>query len=312
MKKFIKIVGYIIVLFISLGLIYSGIGKAASKIYLEPKTEKIAFQLKESIQETRKPPSKEDLSNFEDQLKSTGMVDNVGKLYIDFVQFSDTSTFTVEVSYYETKYGFFLSSHSKTHGTGLSAPQQLISVNNREDTSDVKQISRNTTISTVNKTSDGLLLINAVKILNDERISELLGKGVSPDSTDENGKTGLMHDALNPNSAGVGIMVLLMNHANPNIQDNQGKTALMYNILRDNTSPTGTELLLKYGADPNIQDSHGMTALMYAVQKSDIDAVRQLLGKGANLSLKNNEGKEAIQIAEDLNNTEIVEILAEW
>lgn len=59
----------------------------------------------------------------------------------------------------------------------------------------------------------------------------------------------------------------------------------------------------------DLQDNSGTTALMYASLVSNIEVVNLLITKGANVYLKNNDGKTAYTIAWENGNNTIVQIL---
>jgi len=58
------------------------------------------------------------------------------------------------------------------------------------------------------------------------------------------------------------------------------------------------EWLLDLGADVNAADEKGNTALMIAVKRKDEDAIRFLVGRGADPTAKNADGRSARDIAE--------------
>jgi hypothetical protein len=70
------------------------------------------------------------------------------------------------------------------------------------------------------------------------------------------------------------------------------------------------ETLLKKGASP---DSFGVdfvdTALTYAIKEQNIEIINLLIEYGANLEIRNSDGKTAMDIATEINNEEILEIL---
>lgn len=82
--------------------------------------------------------------------------------------------------------------------------------------------------------------------------------------------------------------LLLAKGANPNVVDSQGLTPLMYHSRTGKTE--SVELLLKHKADPNTQTPDGESALMTAVG----ERVRPLLDAGADIYLKDKQGKTAI------------------
>jgi ankyrin repeat protein len=53
------------------------------------------------------------------------------------------------------------------------------------------------------------------------------------------------------------------------------------------------------GADPNVREQAGYTALHAAAQNGDLDTIRALLLGGADLTLKSEDGKTALDIAMD-------------
>lgn len=75
-------------------------------------------------------------------------------------------------------------------------------------------------------------------------------------------------------------------------------------------SKPSVETLLKSGASVNAQERmSGRTALMISVERNDFDVVQTLLVAGADVSVKNKYGKDAIQIAEEQQNPEMKNLL---
>ena len=68
-------------------------------------------------------------------------------------------------------------------------------------------------------------------------------------------------------------------------------------------------MLVRNGAAINSLTSDGWTPLMTAAFKGNPELVRYLLDEGADSSLKNQEGKTALDIAGSANNTEIINML---
>lgn len=71
------------------------------------------------------------------------------------------------------------------------------------------------------------------------------------------------------------------------------------------------EALLDYGINPNIIGLKQRTALIAAVAFDQIEAVRLLLSRKANIALKDSEGKSAVDIAKEKGNKEIIQLLAD-
>jgi ankyrin repeat protein len=86
---------------------------------------------------------------------------------------------------------------------------------------------------------------------------------------------------------------LLERGADANAADADGTPALMAAALFGDARLV--ELLLSHGADPNRADRSGSTALMWAVP--DLDKVRVLLAKGANVNAKSETERTALLVA---------------
>jgi hypothetical protein len=65
------------------------------------------------------------------------------------------------------------------------------------------------------------------------------------------------------------------------------------------------------GADPNVREQGGFTPLHAAAQNDDLDTVRLLLLGGADLTLKNQDGKTALDVAMDAGNEKASALLGE-
>ena len=70
-----------------------------------------------------------------------------------------------------------------------------------------------------------------------------------------------------------------------------------------------TQLLLDKGADPNVQQQSGVTPLHAAAHNNSIDIVKALLKAGANKDLKTNDGKSAVDFANEIDAKEIAALL---
>jgi ankyrin repeat protein len=70
------------------------------------------------------------------------------------------------------------------------------------------------------------------------------------------------------------------------------------------------EMFLSYGADPNIaHKTAGTTPLIQAVFKADVRLVKLFLEHGADLDLKDNQGRTALDIAKKKNYLEVIDLL---
>jgi serine/threonine-protein phosphatase 6 regulatory ankyrin repeat subunit B len=71
-------------------------------------------------------------------------------------------------------------------------------------------------------------------------------------------------------------------------------------------------ILLKEGAEVNVrEDLFGSTALMNAVLSGDLDTVKVLLDKNADINVKDKDGKTALMLAESEDNIEIMKLFNE-
>ncbi len=132
-------------------------------------------------------------------------------------------------------------------------------------------------------------------------------------------------------SATEAIAALLRQHLpDPEYRNADGETALFHAAVAGNVSTTS--LLLAGGAKVNAQRPDGMTPLMVAISRAQKNArrdgvqitvaksepksfsthghfVKTLLKKGADLSLRNNAGKTALDFARESGNEEILSLL---
>jgi ankyrin repeat protein len=71
------------------------------------------------------------------------------------------------------------------------------------------------------------------------------------------------------------------------------------------------KMLIDQGADPNVREQAGYTALHAAAQNGDIETIRALLLGGADLTLKSDDGKSAMDIAMDAGHEKATVLLGE-
>lgn len=84
-------------------------------------------------------------------------------------------------------------------------------------------------------------------------------------------------------------------------------TALMGAIFKDQIELI--KLLLNKKANVDAQDANGGTALMLAVQGANQEIIKLLLERKANKAIKNNDGKTAFEIAVFAGNEAIINLL---
>ena len=66
----------------------------------------------------------------------------------------------------------------------------------------------------------------------------------------------------------------------------------------DGNQPNVIQLILLYGFNPNVRSRGGLTPLHLAVIKGQVDCVRALIDNGADITVKDDQGQDAITKAE--------------
>jgi hypothetical protein len=88
-----------------------------------------------------------------------------------------------------------------------------------------------------------------------------------------------------------------------------GIPLLSHSIVGKEESRDVFQLLIQAGADVNAAAWRGMTPLMMAVSAAQVDMVRTLLDKGANVAAKSADGTTALDIARKKNSSMMVAML---
>jgi hypothetical protein len=121
-----------------------------------------------------------------------------------------------------------------------------------------------------------------------KEIKELLEKGVAVDARDEEGRTPLRWatDFEQPYV----LAPLIEAEANVNAKDEYGNTPLYETVFRHREKMiTVVEILLAEGADVTVKNKDGRTPLHIAVRRSTT-VVSMLLNKGADIHTRDNDG----------------------
>ena len=144
-----------------------------------------------------------------------------------------------------------------------------------------------------------------------EGVSRALEEGAEITCKDRLGNTGLHLGAYRGHDNVV--RTFLENGIDVNLRDEGYNkwTALIISAYHDKISCL--KILLENGADPDIKDEkRGQTALMYAARKNKVDIAVELIMKGANDNILDNEQKSALQLAQEENNEDVIKFLEAW
>jgi ankyrin repeat protein len=133
-------------------------------------------------------------------------------------------------------------------------------------------------------------------------VKELVNLGVSINTKDEHGDTGMTLAAYAGRLRSVQILAKM--GASLESRDNDGRTALIIAARRGHLDVA--KALLARGARVNVQDTIGKTALHWAVGESDEAMVRALLGMKANVNLATTSGYTALMQAAYAGNASMV------
>ena len=120
-------------------------------------------------------------------------------------------------------------------------------------------------------------LLDAIRNDDPASVQRLLAGGADVNARDDTGATPLMYAALYGGSTSV-VQLLVDKGAEVNATNSNGSTALMWAAA--NTAKV--RLLLEHGAAVDARTTDGTTALVAAARHRNIDAMRLLLGRGAN------------------------------
>lgn len=148
-------------------------------------------------------------------------------------------------------------------------------------------------------------LMNAILVYNGKDIStitKLIELGSDLNSRDNHGHT-ILSAAVNKSYPEV-VKVLLEAGINPNSANAYGGTALSLAVIDGRLSnPAITKLLIDYGANVNKRDERGLTPLMVAARGGSVKDVALLIQAGADVSLRDSDGRNAHSHARDIRMT---------
>ena len=138
------------------------------------------------------------------------------------------------------------------------------------------------------------------------QVAESLKRGAEVNGQDEQKRSALMLAGFEGHTE---VAKFLLEHgADANLADINGRTALMF--ASSGPFPETVTLLLEKGADVNAADTHeGWTALMFAAGEGQLEVCQALLRGGADKTLKDNDGDQAIDHAGNSKHQKVVELL---
>jgi ankyrin repeat protein len=156
--------------------------------------------------------------------------------------------------------------------------------------------------------SGDLRLIETVKAQNLQAVTTLIKQRIGLDAAEADGSTAL-HWAAQLNREDL-VKLLVEAGANPNAKTRYGIAPLT--LACTNGSAAIVELLLAHKADPTVANNEGATALMTCARTGNVDAMRPLIVRGANVNaVEGFRGQTALMWAASENNAEAVTMLAE-
>lgn len=135
-------------------------------------------------------------------------------------------------------------------------------------------------------------------------ISLLYLRGASINQTNDDGE-----NALFTASDSAIIKYLLDAGIYVNQKKYLGRTALMSRVTLSESFKNILPLFIAAKADLNIQDEFGDTVAIRAVMFENAAGLRALMDAGADLSIRNNQGKTALDIAKEIDDKAAIKII---
>jgi ankyrin repeat protein len=148
-------------------------------------------------------------------------------------------------------------------------------------------------------------LIDAVRLSDHQRVSDLLSGKVNVDAAAADGMTALHVAALRDDTESARL--LLQAHANASVANSYGVTPLWLACRNGNAALV--DMLMAAGADPKDRLHGEQTVLMMAARAGSLKAVKALAERGADINAKDNRGQTAVMWAAAEGHADVVEWL---
>ena len=129
------------------------------------------------------------------------------------------------------------------------------------------------------------------------------------DAKDDNGRTACMYAAVNDDVKTLRVLKEL--GADINATDNNGMTACMFAAMEGCTNAVKV-LVEELKADINAQDNKGRTACMWAAHWGNTETLLALVKLGADLTIKDKEGKTAFDYMDQETKKKVIEARKEY
>jgi ankyrin repeat protein len=141
-----------------------------------------------------------------------------------------------------------------------------------------------------------------------ENVETLLALGADIQRQARNGNTALMSAILNKQTATASLLIdkIIAKKADVSIQNELDQNALMLAIEMKEDKIANRILELDHPGVIQQQDSHGNTALISAILNNQTSIALLLIDKEANVSIRNQLGKNALTIAIEMNEDQVV------
>lgn len=180
------------------------------------------------------------------------------------------------------------------------------------NTKPTDQSDKNGLLAGVNYTQKGKKQIDKIKVFqaaldgNLKTVQEALNYGFDPNALDKNNRTALMLAAYNGHFE---IVKLLIGHsADVNLTDDVDRTALMF----ASTGPFEDTVLalLQAGAKPNLTEKEqNWTAAMMAAAEGQLEVLKILVERGADLKMVDVDGESSLDFAESRGHSALAEYI---